>query len=59
MRAMQASRANVGKGDTVRLLAEREAVAALTLLIYGAPLSGRVVLGHGTDRVAFALPADP
>jgi len=57
MRMMQATRADVSRGDAVRLLAEREPVHGLSLILYGAPVAGEVELGQGEDTVTFALPA--
>jgi hypothetical protein len=58
MRTLQASRADVDKGDALRLLATGKKVPGLSTLIYGAPHSGAVDLRLGERRITLPLPAD-
>lgn len=58
MRTLQASRADVARSDPLRLLATRDPAAGLSLLVYGLPESGEVVLQHGDTEITLSLPAD-
>ncbi len=58
MRTLQASRADVEKGDALRLLASGRPVAGLSLLIYGAAETGEVLLRHGDRKIRLRLPVD-
>ena len=58
MRTLQGSRADVEKGDALRLLATGEPVAGISILVFGAPTSGTVRLQHGASEIALALPAN-
>lgn len=59
MRTLQASRADVARSDSLRLLTTRDPAAGLSLLIYGKPESGEVLLQHGQTAIVLTLPADP
>jgi len=59
MRTLQASRADVERGDALRLLATEQPAAGLALLIYGTAGEGAVRLSHGNREIELALPADP
>lgn len=59
MRTLQASRADVARSDPLRLLTTRDPAPGLSLLIYGVPETGKVLLRHGTSEIALQLPADP
>jgi len=58
MRTLQASRADVAKNDPLRLLATKDPAAGLSLLIYGVPKSGKVMLRHGDREITLTLPGD-
>lgn len=59
MRMLQANRANVEKGEALRLLATGKPIASITFLIYGMPETGEIQLRYGSSDVAIALPAEP
>lgn len=59
MRTLQGSRADVAKGDALRLLATGAPIAGLSFLIYGMPADGDILLRHGTREVNLTLPAAP
>lgn len=59
MRTLQASRADVARHDPLRLLATNQPAAGLSLLIFGVPEAGEVLLRHGENEVSLPLPADP
>jgi hypothetical protein len=59
MRTLQASRADVARTDPLRLLATNDPAAGLSLLIFGIPDSGQVILRHGTETITIDLPASP
>lgn len=59
MRTLQASRADVAKGDPMRLLATDSPIASVSFVIYGAPETGEIHLRHGGRPIGFSLPADP
>ncbi|MCF6231690.1 MAG: hypothetical protein L3J36_01095 [Rhodobacteraceae bacterium] len=59
MRTLQATRADVAKNDPLRLLATNHPAAGVSLLIYGVPEKGAVVLRHGDREITLDLPADP
>jgi len=59
MRTLQATRADVAKNDPLRLMATNRPAAGLSLLIYGVPEQGAVVLRHGDDKITLDLPANP
>jgi len=58
MRTLQASRADVDKGDALRLLSTGKPVPGLSILIYGRPDTGEVRLRHGNRDIALTLPLD-
>ncbi|MHA6261774.1 hypothetical protein ACXYMO_01115 [Arenibacterium sp. CAU 1754] len=58
MRTLQASRADVAKGDALRLLATDAPIASVSFVIYGAPATGRIALRHGTRDIELSLPVD-
>ena len=59
MRTLQASRADVARSDPLRLLTTRDPAPGLSLLIYGVPETGTVLLRHGAAEIELALPAEP
>lgn len=58
MRTLQASRADVEKGDALRLLATGKPLAGLSILIYGTPATGEIQLRHGAQAMTLNLPVD-
>ena len=58
MRTLQASRADVARSDPLRLLATRDSAAGLSLLIFGTPEVGEIVLQHGAQEIILQLPVD-
>lgn len=58
MRTLQASRADVARNDPLRLLATENPAQGLSLLIYGEPEEGQVVLRHGAREITLDLPLD-
>ncbi|MGR3660735.1 MAG: hypothetical protein ACU0CA_06030 [Paracoccaceae bacterium] len=58
MRTLQASRADVARGDALRLLSSRKPKAGISLLVYDLPESGGVVLRYGNQQAELTLPAD-
>jgi len=59
MRTLQASRADVAKNDPLRLMATEDPAQGLSLLIYGVPKEGAVLLRHGHRSITLDLPIDP
>ena len=58
MRTLQASRADVARADPLRLLATRDPVSGLSLIVYGEIESGDVLLAHGDREILLSLTAD-
>lgn len=56
MRTLQASRADVGKGEALRLLATGDPVPGVAALIYGTPDDGDLLLRHGDAEFVISLP---
>ncbi len=59
MRTLQASRADVAKNDPLRLLANENPAQGLSLLVYGVPKQGTVLLRHGDRAIMLELPINP
>ena len=59
MRTLQATRADVAKSDALRLLATNRPASGLSLLIYGVPETGEIVLRHAGEEITLTLPVDP
>lgn len=59
MRTLQASRADVEKGDALRLLANSKPMNGLSIRIYGAAETGKLSLRYGSSDIVLSLPVDP
>ncbi len=57
MRTLQASRADVARGDPLRLMAAGIPTSGLSFVAYGAAETGQIVLGFDGSRLSIPLPA--